>query len=251
MNTLLGSSFTLLLIVLLLIWFYFYKHKKDKKIREQEIAFLRKEKEVTVAQSLLEGEDNERKRIAGELHDGLGVLLSSASIFFSNLEEDTDPEREKNLQNARELVEKANVEVRRISHNMMPMVLSRFGLKAALEDMVDKVSGDLSIHLSVKVSKSLPESIAFMLYRLTQELLNNTLKHAEATAVAISCSLKDNNVHFQYKDNGKGFDMKDKDKGDGIGLSGLHNRVEFLKGSMKFQSAPGQGVKVEIIFPYR
>ncbi len=251
LNTLLGSSFTLLLIIILLIWFYFYKHKKDKKIREQEVAFLQKEKEATVAQSLLKGEENERKRIASELHDGLGVLLSSVSIFFSNLEEDSDPERGKNLQNAKELVNKANVEVRRISHNLMPMVLSRFGLKATLEDMVDKVSGDLNINLSVKVGQGLPESMEFMLYRLTQELLNNTLKHAEATEITISCLLKGDYVLFEYKDNGKGFDMKTGDKEDGIGLSSIRNRVEFLKGSMKFQSEPRQGVKVEIIFPYR
>ncbi|MBN2615400.1 MAG: sensor histidine kinase [Bacteroidales bacterium] len=249
MNTLLGSSFTLLLIIILLVWFFFYKQKKDKKIREKEVALLQKEKEATVAQYLLKGEENERKRIASELHDGLGVLLSSASIFITNLDEDLNPEREKNLQKARDLVDKANTEVRRISHNMMPVVLSRFGLKAALEDMVDKVSDELSVELRVKIGKGLSETMEFMIYRLTQELLNNTLKHAEASEVDIACFLQGDEIRFEYRDNGKGFDMKEAKKSRGLGLSGLRNRVEFLKGSMHIQSSPGKGVLVQVLCP--
>ena len=249
LNTLLGSSFTLLLIIIFLIWFFFYRQKKDQKILEKEVALLQKEKEATVAQSLLKGEENERKRIAGELHDGLGVLLSSASIFITNLDEDQDPEREKNLQKARGLVDKANTEVRRISHNMMPVVLSRFGLKAALEDMADKVSDELSVDLTVKIGQGLPETMEFMIYRLTQELLNNTLKHAEASEVDINCFVDDEEVHLEYRDNGKGFDMKQVDNSRGLGFSGFRNRVEFLKGSMQIHSIPGNGVVVQVVFP--
>ncbi|MBN2637953.1 MAG: hypothetical protein JXR65_02555 [Bacteroidales bacterium] len=249
MNTLLGSSFSLLLILIFLTWFYLYRRKKDRMIQQQEVAFLQKEKEAGVAQSLLAGEENERKRIARELHDGLGVLLSSASIFFSNLEEDTDPEREKNLQKARSLVDKANTEVRRISHNLMPMVLSRFGLKAALEDMVDKVSGDLNVYLNVSMNNALSDTIQVTLYRLVQELLNNTLKYAEASEVEISMVVKSDKVHFGYSDNGKGFNTKDKVKSDGIGLVSIRNRVEFLKGNMEYVSEPGKGVTVNISFP--
>ncbi len=250
-NTLLGGSFTLILILALLAVFYFYRQKKNKEMRQQEREKLRLEKEAVAAQALVMGEEKERHRIAQELHDGIGVLLSSASIFFSNIEEQPEMENREMIQKARRLLEQAGTEVRRISHNMMPVVLTRFGLKAALEDMFDDFSekGQLKIKVKILLPKRLDEHVEIMIYRIVQELLNNTLKHSKASEVRFLFRLHDETFYLDYEDNGTGFDIEKVSGTTGMGMSGIRSRVEFLRGTFNLQTSPGHGFTVKITFP--
>ncbi len=249
-NTLLGSSFTLILILALLVAFYFYKQKQNRKIQQQERGKLLLEKEAEAAQALVMGEEKERRRIALELHDGIGVLLSSAGIFFSNIEEQPGIENGEMIQRARRLLEQAGTEVRRISHNMMPEVLTRFGLKAALEDLFDDFSEKEKLKIKVKIllPKRLDESVEIMVYRIIQELLNNTLKHSKAGEVAFLFHLEGENAYLDYRDDGIGFDQE-KATQPGMGLPGIRSRVEFLRGTFYLQTSPGNGFTLKITFP--
>ena len=255
LNTLVGGSSTLLLLLSLLIWFYFYRRKKDKKLQEQIISYHEKEKEAAAAQSLVLGSEKERQRIARELHDSLGVVLSSASIYFSGICRSGNSLTESDsfsLIKAKELLDTANKEVRRISHNMMPVVLNKFGLWAALEDFTDDISEGSAITIKLKGKKltRMLENTEIMIFRIVQELVNNTLKHASASRIDISFKSSNGLVLMEYKDNGKGFDKEQINSKNGMGLMGIKSRVEFLKGKLFYQSFPGKGVGFTISFPY-
>ena len=250
-NTLLGGSFTLILVLALLLAFYFYKQKKNRKIRQQEREKLLLEKEAEAAQALVMGEEKERRRMARELHDGIGVLLSSAGMLCSNMEEQQNTSTGATAQKIRLMVEKAGTEVRRISHNLMPVALTRFGLKEALEDLFDDFTekAALKTYFDISLSERLNVNMEFTIFRMVQELLHNTLKHSKADTVVFLLRRKEKTVFMNYRDNGVGFDTKKHINKGGIGLSGIRSRVEFLHGTCDLQSAPGKGFSVKISFP--
>jgi two-component system NarL family sensor kinase len=227
--------------------------KKNRIIAEQKIQQLENERKLTRAQAVMIGQENERKRIAHDLHDGLGVLLSTASVQFSRIKSESgDPKSEALLQKARELLNEASGEVRKISHNMMPGVLSRLGLCDALEDLFDSVNKIKDLHVDVKLPESrtrLPENTEIMVYRIVQELLNNTVKHAQATEIHFELVRKNNMLHIEYSDNGIGFDQQMVDN-DGIGISGIRSRVDLLNGNLKFVTGKNKGVLCSIDIPF-
>jgi len=168
---------TVLSIVLLLTGILFYirlKNRKNKIIAEQRIKQLEGEQKLLAAQSVIIGQENERKRIAQELHDGIGVLLSTASIHFSNVEESSADEKTARLLNkANKLLKQAGGEVRKISHDMMPGVLSKFGLQEALEDIFENVedTGGIGVDCDIELDEErLNENTEIILYRIVQEM---------------------------------------------------------------------------------
>ena len=251
LNTLLGSLFTLLILMGVFIWFYFYKQKKQQNIHRQKEKALRSEREASATQALLIGEEKERRRIARELHDGLGILLSSAQLHFSNLSLEPHFNKHESFNKAAGLLRKAGTEARRISHNMIPISLSKFGLKAALEDLCQDITDSHSIRIVTNISDGihLSDDMEISIYRIVQELLNNTLKHAQATTIHLQCKIKDRQLMFRYTDNGIGFDQKSKRTAKGIGLANIRSRVAFLKGKYSLFSKPGFGFHLELQLP--
>jgi len=246
----------LLVIILLVIILVSLrmKAKKNRIIAEQKIQKLEDEKKLMAAQSILVGQEKERERIAQELHDGIGVLLSTASIHFSSVESKTDKETSEMLKKANKLLKDASKEVRQISHNMMPGVLSKFGLQEAIEDIFEDVedAGDMQVNLDIALGKGrLPENVEIMIYRIVQEMLNNTLKHARASVVSMTLLKKDNHLVIEYKDNGAGFDETKLPKDKNLGLLGIRTRAEYLGGSVDMKSEPGKGVSYRIIIPLK
>lgn len=250
---LIGSLGTLALVLFLIVRLYRVKGKKNKIINEQRIRQLEDEKKLLAARSILEGQEKERQRIARELHDGIGVLLSTASIHFSNLkEQDTDKTTLELAGTAYDFLQKAGTEVRRISHNMMPVVLQKFGLCAALEDLFDEVadSSTIEIHHSIaECPERFPEKFEVIIYRIVQEMLNNTLKHAEADRIDFNISISEKTIHIMYRDNGVGFDEKAAGQTRGLGLSGISSRVDYLNGKLHLQTSHGTGCEYRIDIP--
>ena len=245
----------ILVIVLLLIILVSFRMraKKNRIIAEQKIQKLEDEKKLMAAQSILVGQEKERERIARELHDGIGVLLSTASIHFSSVESKTDKETSEMLKKANKLLKDASKEVRQISHNMMPGVLSKFGLQEAIEDIFEDVeeAGDMKVELDIALGdERLAENTEIMIYRIVQEMLNNTLKHAQASAISMLLTKKDNNLIIEYKDNGIGFDETKLPKNKNLGLLGIRTRVEYLGGTVDMKSEPGKGISYKIIIPF-
>ena len=173
--------------------FIFNRHKarKDRIIAEQRIFQLEEEKKLLAARSIIEGQEEERKRIAKELHDGLGVLLSTAKMQFTTIK-DKSPENKPLIERATKLLEQAAGDVRRISHNMMPGLLTRFGLYEATEDLMEELDETKGLTATCRIkgdTKRLPENTEIMLYRVIQEMVNNTLKHAEAKNISINMNI--------------------------------------------------------------
>lgn len=226
---------------------------KDRQIRLKEIERLNEEKKAMAARALVEGQEEERKRVATELHDGIGVLLSSAKLQFTNIEE-TLPEKREQFEKATSLLEKAAGDIRRISHNLMPGNLVRFGLTDALEDLFESIndSGTLQAEIEVKgVEERLPENHEIMLYRIVQELLNNTLKHASANKIALLVTKDEQMFRMHYTDNGVGFAVAELADSGSLGLKSIRSRIDFLEGDLQIESAPGQGASFRIEIPVK
>ncbi len=250
-NTLLGGGFTLVLIFSMMGVFFFYKQKKNKKIQQQIREKLFLEKEAEAARSLIMGEEKERQRIAQELHDGIGVLLSSASIFFSGFEEKIPPVNKTTARKIRGLLEQAGTEVHRISHNLMPVVLKRFGLIAALEDLLDDFSEKTGMvtRRNILLPHRMNEKKEIIIFRIVQELLHNTLKHSQANKVTFSLCKKQDIYQIKYTDNGRGFHVEVQQFQKGMGLPGIRNRIKLLDGTSKLITVPGKGFSLTILFP--
>ena len=238
-------------LTLFLLIFFRYKARKDKIIAGQKIRQLEEEKKLLAARFLVEGQEEERKRIAKELHDGLGVLLSVAKMQFSAIK-DTSPKNKPLIEKATRFLEQASGDVRKISHNMMPGLLTKLGLYEALEDLFEKLSDTEDIQALCEINgakERLPENKEIMLYRIIQEMANNTLKHAEATKVELHMDVQSDRLDVRFSDNGKGFEMEEDGEQKSMGLQSIWSRVKFLDGTISIDSSPGKGTVYTIQIP--
>ncbi|MBN2173486.1 MAG: sensor histidine kinase [Bacteroidales bacterium] len=229
------------------------KARKDKIIAEQKIIQLEEEKKLLAAHLIVEGQEVERKRIARELHDGLGVLLSTARMQFTNIY-DPSVENKPIIEKAAKLLELASGEVRKISHKMMPGLLSKYGLFEAIEELFDQINETEKTNAEVNIDGDkirLPENTEIMLYRIVQEMLNNTLKHAAANNISLHITFQPDRLNLQFSDDGKGFEPDKIIKEKSMGLNSIESRVKFLDGEMTLESKPLQGVKYFIQIPLK
>lgn len=226
-----------------------YRARKARIIADLKISQLEDEQKVLGAKYLIEGQEEERKRVAQELHDGLGVLLSATKMQFTSLRHKT-PENIDIVENATRLLEQASGDVRKISHNMMPGLLTKLGVYEAAEELLENVGETEGIKTYVDISGDqvrLPENKEIMIYRIIQEMVNNTLKHADAKNISLEMVILQDQLNIKYTDDGKGFDAHEKLKSKALGLQSIQSRVNFLNGELSVTSTPGRGVQYHII----
>jgi two-component system sensor histidine kinase UhpB len=194
----------------------------------------------------------ERRRISRELHDQAGQSLTAILIRLDLITEQiADPKILQQIEQTEVLAQQTLDELRRLARDLRPAVLDDLGLEEALRILVASFSGGgLSITLGVdKPFPRLPGAIETALYRITQEALNNVVKHAQATVAAIRLHYEPQRVHLEIKDNGKGFDTAAGDGREGIGLVGMSERTDSLGGRLKVESRPGSGTRVKVEIP--
>jgi signal transduction histidine kinase len=227
----------------LIFFFVYYRNKQNQKlklkeeiIRQQDIA----------SKAILEAEDNERRRIAGDLHDSVGQILSAVKINLSSLQSNIKGENSARYENIMNMVDSACKEVRAISHNMMPNSLLRSGLVAAIKEFISQIDADvLKVQLETTgLNQRLDHHTEMVLYRVMQECVNNVIKHAQASILDIQIIKDDEGISVMIEDNGIGFDTTQQN--EGIGLANLKTRIDFLKGQIDIQSALGKGTLVAI-----
>ncbi|MES2590977.1 MAG: sensor histidine kinase [Bacteroidota bacterium] len=251
------SQRTILLISILGLTLLFYllyaRYRfKQRYILNQEML---KQQELR-SKAVIEAEENERTRIARELHDGLGQHLSAVKLNLSNLQSilDLTKVQEKTMmQNALSIVDESVKEVRTVSHNMMPNTLLKSGLEVAVREFIDRInsSGSLKIEFQVhQLSKHIDSTIEIILYRVLQEIVNNVMKHAEATVLNIQIIQHENELTLMAEDNGIGFD-RTRLKNEGIGLKNIQSRISYLNGTVEFDTQPGKGTTVSIEIPLK
>jgi signal transduction histidine kinase len=250
-NAYLFTGITIIALTLFFLLYYRQRAIKDKIIAEQKIIQLEEEKKLMAAESLVEGQEEERKRIAIDLHDGLGVLLSAAKMQFTSIH-DTNPANLPIIERASHLLEQASNDVRKISYNMMPGLLTKLGLYEAVEDLIENINDQGTIKAQCEISENvsrLPENKEIMLYRIIQEMVNNTIRHSGARNIRLQIMAVDDNLHIHYSDDGKGFDVEKTLGSKSIGLNSIRSRVNFLKGNLTIDSKPDEGVNYFIRVP--
>ncbi|MDQ2864535.1 MAG: sensor histidine kinase, partial [Bacteroidota bacterium] len=251
-NYLLMAAFAFAILLLLFILFL-YRNKK-RMIGQQETQHLQKIKEIeqdqkmNVYNAMLEGQELERRRMARDLHDGLGGILAGVKIKLSDIAEKNKTHSDMELYKVIRQLDNSVEELRRIARNMMPETLIRYGLETALRDLCSSLQTNASkIDLEVyELSRNMSQPIQITIYRILQELLTNALKHAGADKIIVQCSQNEDIVFITVEDNGKGFDINELIGKKGIGLDNIRNRVSFLKGKTDIQSTPGEGTTINI-----
>ncbi|RZL16590.1 MAG: tetratricopeptide repeat protein [Pedobacter sp.] len=226
-----------------------YKLRQENKLQETVI-----KQQDLATRAVLIAEENERKRISGELHDGLGQMFSAVKMNLSGIADQlkfkTEGDREV-FDKTLSLVDESCKEVRVISHQMAPNVLLKSGLTNAVRDFIDKIDArKLKVKLETfGLKERLEQNIETVLYRVIQETVNNVIKHAGANILDIQLSRDEEGVNVMIEDNGKGFDIAQIEKFQGIGLKNIRSRIAYLKGTVDFSSSPGNGTLVAIFIP--
>lgn len=245
---LIGGAASLLLISLL--GYRNYKHKQ--KLQQQRINELETEKQLTATEAVLKGEEQERTRLAKDLHDGLGGMLSGIKYSFQTMKGNLvmTPENHQAFERSMDMLDSSIKEMRRVAHNMMPEALVKFGLDTALKDFCNDInqSGALRVtYQSIGLEQAaIGQTSAITIYRIVQELINNIMKHASAETAIVQVTKTDGNISITVEDDGKGFDPVILQSSKGIGWTNIQSRVEYLKGNLDVKSAPGKGVSVLI-----
>ena len=218
--------------------------EEHQKLLEQRIRSL----------AIIEAQENERRRISRELHDGLGQLLSAAKLNIGMIEFAQNQGKERAAEILKQIdtiISKAIVEARRIAHDLRPTTLDDFGLIPALRILCQEFSKLTGIKVKFQVSQLLERiepKVEIAIYRIIQESFNNISKYAEASDVSLDLYRKENFVYVRVKDNGTGFDVdastKSKKTGHGFGLLNMKERAELVGGKVEILSTPGQGTEV-------
>ncbi|RCX03807.1 tetratricopeptide repeat-containing sensor histidine kinase [Schleiferia thermophila] len=227
-------------------------NKKEIQLYNEHINTLLREHELETANALLKGQDMERETIAEELHDRMGSLIAYIKMKLYSLEKKLkfDEVLTTEINEISDAVTEAAEEIRRISHNLSTGLISKFGLKAALEDLCKKINTSHMVAMDIDfIPTDFPRfdtDFETNIYRILQELTTNTLKHAKASSITIQISYFDGIFHLLFEDNGKGFGKKSH---KGIGLVNIENRVQKLQGKISMDSLPGRGTTFSIEIP--
>lgn len=215
--------------------------KVAKAAQQQELAEVRRKAELSNLRALIEGQETERERVAKDLHDGLGGLLTTVKAHVARIPDTKEAEA---------LIDRACTSVRRIAHNMMPQTLAQSGLVASLGDLAAqlKVQGyevDLEVVGRPEEKLELPQQS--ILLRIVQELTHNVVKHAAAKSIFMQLFVREDQLLLTVEDDGKGFNLDHaKRTGGGLGLGSIEQRVAYLGGEIMYDSKVGEGTTVQV-----
>lgn len=203
--------------------------------------------------TIIQTEEKERKRFAKDLHDGLGPLLSSVKMSVSSLAQMKQEEASREIvENTELVINEAIKSLKEISDNLSPHVLSNFGLVRALSNFINKINVAKTIRINLITDlkdERFDANVEVVLYRVICELINNTIKHAQAKKINISLSLAEDYLIIIYKDDGKGFDVNkiiEQQTSNGMGFSNIYSRINSLKGEINIESESKKGTLVTI-----
>ncbi|WP_407484931.1 ATP-binding protein [Elizabethkingia miricola] len=250
------TIFIVIFIILILLLLYAYKQRAKSMKQRDELHALAMEKEkqnskISTLTALLEGQEQERGRLARDLHDGLGGLLSGTKHQLSYLDPHQSENIEEGISKSIKQIDGAVEELRRVAHNLMPDLLVKYGLEVAIQEFASRISNSaLDIHTEfINYRNSLSEEKQLIIYRIIQELVNNAIKHADASEIIIQVSQEENVLNLTVEDNGKGFDHKGLNVKKTAGFHNIESRVQFLKGTMNIISELNIGTSIELQIP--
>ena len=225
--------------------------KQQDELQQQRIRELEKDRQLVAVDSLLKGQEEERSRLAKDLHDGLGGLLSGVKFSLSNMKDNLiiTPDNMAVFERSLDMIDTSIRELRRVAHNMMPEMLVKFGLDEALKEYCNSINSTKLItvkYQSFGIDTRMDSSKEIIIYRIVQELLNNTLKHAAASEALVQLIKEEKRLSVLVEDNGKGFDPSVLETNKGAGWTNIRSRVDYLQGRMDIKSEAGKGTTVTI-----
>ncbi len=249
-NRVIGGSFAGMAVLSAVIFIGYRSFRNRKKLQEKQLRILRQDQEIGQLKAMMNGEEKERRRIARELHDGIGGMLTTVRLYLDTMKIDNPSLAPAgHLSKALLLLEGTAEEVRKTAHNLMPDILIRHNLQKALETYCDSINATGQLRIDFR-SYNLPPDIGkateLMLYRMIQELILNIIKHARATRAEIQIMDHDGTLTILVEDNGIGFDTEAPH--EGFGLEHLKFRVQALQGFISVTSVKGKNTTVHIEF---
>lgn len=251
LNYFLGAGAVALLFILLLSY---RNYSGRQKLQQAKIDELETEKQLMATAAVLKGEEQERTRLAKDLHDGLGGMLSGIKFSLNRVKEDLvmTPDNAHAFERSIDMLDSSIQEMRRVAHNMMPEILLKYGLDTALKEFcseIDRRDVTRVQYQSAGLNNTVPHTVAVTVYRVVQELVSNSLKHSGAQNILAQVhQLSDEKLlAITVEDDGNGFDINLLDQSAGMGWRNIKSRVEFLNGRLDVQSSEkGTSVMIEI-----
>lgn len=250
------TIFTFVILLAIILFVTYYQRKQiQQKLTIQE---LKDEMQLQLLESALEVQEVERIRIAKDLHDEVGAMLSATKMSFNQLLRKIDNTTDLTAlgKQTKELLEESIGHVRRISKELVPSTLEEFGLMSAIDEFIQKIhlaSGVLFVfsHEGIEANQRFDKRIELTIYRIAQELVNNALKHAEAEQITLKLATEVNKIIFTFTDNGKGFDLEKvrKDPKLGLGIRNIESRLSVINGKLNMKSVIGQGTNTVVEIP--
>ena len=251
------GSIAILLFVGITAFLLFKNTKRKQKLAEQgkaletqKLATVLKEQELTSIDAMIEGQEKERQRIANDLHDDLGGLMATVKLHFNALKDKNSPEL---FEKTNQLIDEAYQKVRSVAHAKNSGVIAKQGLLKAVRNMANNISESNAIKIDVVdhgLENRLENSLELTIFRIIQELITNTIKHASATECTIHLTNHEDALNIMVEDNGIGFNPKQiTTKNKGMGISSIDKRVEHLNGSMTIESENQKGTTIIIDIP--
>ena len=234
----------LTLIVTIVIFLLMRRNLKMKAQMAEE----KKKVQQDRFKMVLDTEEKERKRIARELHDGIGQMLTTSRLLISDLEETHGDAK---ATRALQVLDTSIKELRNISHNMMPIKLTELGLTEAIRDMVSTLNATEKISAALQLDGfiQLSEMVSIPIYRSVQEIVNNAIKYSEASKLEIALTQSPEKLVVVVSDNGKGFNSDNIHASKGLGWNSIHARMELIGGSVNVYSKANEGTKVKLVIP--
>ena len=241
----------LLFMGLALLLFFFSSRKKivDKELEKKKLEVTHQKE---IIQSIIITQEEERKRIAQDLHDDISSKLNVINLNANLLKDGgLSPEEYLIVNNGiLEATDKTLESARKIAHNLLPPILEEFGFKDAVEELADSFNNSRKINITYNINylkKHLNPQNELHLFRITQELINNSVRHGKAKNSTINISHKDKNLIFSYTDNGIGFNSDKKENKKGLGMKNIESRVSLLNGKYSIGSEVGKGFNILIV----
>lgn len=253
-----GSVIVLILAMFVTSFVSYYQRRQAEQ--QLAIGVMQAEYRRRLMEATFNGQEEERRRLAGDMHDDIGTMLSVTKISLNLLERRlmddagiSSAQIAMLVQKTRAMIDETMVNVRRISRNLVPTTLDRFGLIAAFEELIERTSNnELQLTLDCPDTlETLPPGVDVMLYRIAQELVNNAIKHARAQQITIQIVCAGEQVRLSVIDDGQGFDLDRimHDREHGLGLLNIESRLSVLHGQITFDVSPGRGSRIHVQVP--
>ena len=247
---LIGTLLILVFVFFLVLFVVVYKQRQNQQ--ERRLLEIETQYQRDLLAAAVASQERERERIARDLHDEIGAMLSTVNLGLLRFQRKAErgSSAEEFSQRTKALIDSTADQVRRISRDLLPATLGRFGLKQAVGELMELVEGQSGMEVKWEVDEvELGPEQALGLYRIVQEAANNTLKHAEAGKMELRLWKEAGEMRLFYRDDGKGFAMEEVERRKSLGLSNIETRASVLGGRGEIKSRPGEGTWINVVLP--